>query len=337
MDLTLTVACEEMRAQWDRWVYESDHGTLFHQWDWLIAVRDHTKTILYPLILSKGTTLVAIYPIFLAKRGVFRVAFSPPPQAFLHYLGPAFMQYGSLKQEKKESLYLGVQSVVSKFLFSELHCTYVRVRTVPALLDSRPFRWTGYRVEPMYTYRVDLSKGHEVVYKRFDRKLRDSIRRAEREGVTVEEGEEEDLMALLASLAGHFSQQGFRPRDASSYLLALMNHFYPTNMKIYSAFYKGERVGGMVALTYKKGMALWIGVPKIKIPGISPNDLVQWRAIAWAADQGYAYYELMDGGDNERLRYFKAKYSPDLVIWYSASKFAHRAYRTISDLVMLGS
>ncbi|MCX6692944.1 MAG: GNAT family N-acetyltransferase, partial [Methanomicrobiales archaeon] len=332
-----TVADEVMSTQWDRWVLESTHGTIFHLWNWLIAVRDYTKTTLYPLLLSRGTTPVAIYPVFLAKRGVFRVAYSPPPQAFLHYLGPAFIHYENLKQEKRESLYLGVQNAVSKFLFSDLHCTYVRVRTVPDLLDSRPFRWTGYRVEPMYTYRVDLSKGREVVYQRFDRKLRDSIRRADREGVTVEEGGKEDLIALRASLSYRFAQQGFRSRDASSYLLALMDHFYPINMKVYSAYYRGARVGGMVALAYKGGMALWIGVPKIQIPGISPNDLVQWRAIAWAADQGYAYYELMDGGDNERLRYFKAKYSPDLVIWYSASKFTHRAYRAVADLAIKGN
>jgi len=98
-------------------------------------------------------------------------------------------------------------------------------------------------------------------------------------------------------------------------------------MKIIVAKYNGERVGGLVVLFYKNWSALWIGIPKTDLKGIYPNDLAQWEAIKWACQNGYKYYEEMDAGDDPRLRHFKAKFNPDLVPWYSATKCSSVIYR----------
>ncbi len=74
-------------------------------------------------------------------------------------------------------------------------------------------------------------------------------------------------------------------------------------------------------------MYLWVGIPKSDLAGISPNALIQWEAIKWAYMNGLEYYEEMDAGDDPRLRYFKSKYNPDLVIWYSAQKYSSNLYK----------
>ena len=63
MDLTLTPASDAERDAWDQEVLASPHGTVFHLWDWLTAVRDHTGTELCPLLVYRGTTLLALYPL----------------------------------------------------------------------------------------------------------------------------------------------------------------------------------------------------------------------------------------------------------------------------------
>ena len=74
-------------------------------------------------------------------------------------------------------------------------------------------------------------------------------------------------------------------------------------------------------------MYLWVGIPKSDLAGISPNALIQWEAIRWARKNGLEYYEEMEAGDDPRLIHFKAKYNPDLVIWYSAVKYTSCVYR----------
>jgi hypothetical protein len=185
----------------------------------------------------KGKTLIGIYPIFLRMKGFIKLAFSPPPRAYQLYLGPVIKDYEILKQDKKESIMVYIQEEVDRFLFSKLKCNYVRIRSTPGLFDSRPFKWAGYQIEPHYTYRVNLSEGVNNVWEQFDRKLRVDINKAIREGVTVEEGNKEDIEFIHTSLSRRYIEQGFTPSDHREFLLELYTRFYPENMKIFIARY----------------------------------------------------------------------------------------------------
>ena len=203
------------------------------------------------------------------------------------------------------------------------------VKITPYILDSRPLRWNGYDVVPLYTYFINLTGGVESVWKNLNRKLRVSIEKTRKEGVVIEDGDFEDLEFLRLSLYERFLEQGLKPKKDyyKRYLEEIYKAFYPSNMKIIVAKYNGERVGGLVVLFYKNWSALWIGIPKTDLKGIYPNDLAQWEAIKWACQNGYKYYEEMDAGDDPRLRHFKAKFNPDLVPWYSATKYSSVIYR----------
>jgi len=282
----------------------------------------------------KGNQLIAIYPIFIQKRGMFKLAFSPPSRSYLLYLGPVIRDFDAMKQDKKESLLFDLQESVNRFLFSDVGCKYIRIRSSPGIYDSRFFTWTGFSVTPHYTYRINLSGGIEAVWANFDRKLRVDINKAIREKVEVKQGDYEDLLAISELLSQRFRDQGIKTNDYRDYLIDLYNEFHPENFKIFVAYYNGERVGGMISLCFKRIMYLWIGIPKSKITGISPNDLVQWEAIKWASKNGFEFYEEMDGGDR-RLRGFKAKYNPELAIWYTAVNHSSSFYRWIEKVANL--
>jgi hypothetical protein len=333
MTIQLKTADDRFKEIWDRTVMASAHGTIFHLWSWLKIAEVQSSTQFYPLCAYKGSELVAVYPIFIGKKGFFRIAYSPPPATYLLYLGPVILGYEDLKQDKKESLFTELQKEVDQYIFSNLKCSVSRIRTTPGLFDSRPLKWNGYLVDPLYTYRVDLSKGKDYVWSQFDRKLRVEINRAVREQIIVRNGTREDLLYILESLQLRFKQQGLSPRSYEKYLGELYDQFAPESLKLTIAESDGQRVGGMVSVVSQNGMALWIGIPKSPLKGISPNDLVQWTLIQQACDKGLQYYELMDAGDNPRLIPFKAKYNPQPHIWYSATKYSNAVTRFIGNLV----
>ena len=331
MAITFKEAGEDCQKEWDDLVLSSSHGTIFHTWKWLEIVKKHTGTRFLPLMAYKGNELVALYPVFIQKKGIFTLAFSPPPQTYLLYLGPVIRGYDALKQDKKESLLSDIQEALNTVLISEMGCNYIRIQPAPGIYDSRYLLWAGFSVDPMYTYRIPLSNGIENIWSGFDRKLRVDINRAEREKVEVKEGDLEDLMAIAENLARRFQEQGMKPNDYRNYLRELYSAFSPEHFKVFVARHNGERVGGMVALCFNRIMYLWIGIPKFEVPGISPNDLVQWEGIKWACKNGYAYYELMDG-NNSRLRKYKAKYNPDLCLWYSAEKYSSSVIKLVRTM-----
>ena len=251
------------------------------------------------------------------------------------YLGPVLTGYESLKQDKKESTFILVQEAVDKYLFGEHSCIVSRVRTSPGIPDSRPLRWAGYTIEPLYTYRIPLADGEKPVWENLDRKLRVDINKAVREGVTVRSGDWEDVEFIHRSLFNRYIAQGFKPNDYTEYLRSVFDRFYPGNLKIFVADYKGERAGGIITLCHHDVVYHWVGVAKSSLPGISANDLVQWEAVKWAAENGYKQYEIMDSGDVQRFRQFKAKWNPDLVIWYSAIRYSSPLYKCGENLLRM--
>ena len=211
MTFDIKVAEECNKDKWNEVVALSPHGTIFHTWKWLKIVEKQTDSILYPLIAYQGTNIIGIYPIFLKKKGFINLAFSPPPKAYLIYLGPVIPNYENLKQDKKESIFIKLQDEVDRYLFSELNCKYVRIRSSPGLFDSRPFTWSGYNVEPLYTYRINLTNGPAHVWENFDRQLRVTINKTIREGVIVENGNKEDMEFIHSSSSRRYIEQGLKP------------------------------------------------------------------------------------------------------------------------------
>jgi len=334
MAIELKIASKKDAKKWNKLVEDSAHGTIFHTWDWLKIVEKQTDSKLYSILGYKGTEPVGIYPLFLAKRKGVRLVLSPPPKTLLLYLGPALVNYDRMKQSKRESIFAEFQKKVDEFIVSELKGDYIRIRTAPGLIDSRPLKWGGYEVEPLYTYIINTAKGIKHVWSGLNRKLRVSIEKTKREGVMVEIGDKEDLEFIRESLYTRFEKQGLKPRKDyyKWYLNELYNKFHPKNMKIFIAKYKGERVGGLIVLCYKDWSALWIGIPKTELKGIYPNDLAQWEAIKWACESGCKYYEEMDAGDNPRLRHFKAKFNPELAVWFSAVKYSSPIFRILEKI-----
>jgi hypothetical protein len=320
MSLTLKMLDETTEKSWDDLVQSSSHSSIFHTVAWLKLARQHSHADLLPCMFYKGTQLVAIYPIFIQKKGIIKVALSPPSRSYMLYLGPVIADYESIKQDKRESTFIQIQQDLDKYLFDTMGCKFIRIRSSPGLYDSRPLRWCGYTIDPYYTYRIDLSKGIDYIWEQFDRKLRVDIKKAIREGVTVRIGDKEDLEFIHDSLSTRYQQQGLDSGDYKKYLHAIYSTFSSDNVKIFVAEYKGKRIGGTINLCFNNIMYLWVGIPKCNLVGISPNDLIQWEAIKWAHEHRLTMYEEMDAGDDPRLRYFKSKYNPDLVIWYSAIK-----------------
>lgn len=321
MVIELKIAKGKDREEWDRLVESSPHGTIFHTWKWLKITEKHTKSKLYPIIGYKGTTPIGIFPLFYQKKFLVKTVFSPPPHTGIPHLGPALVDYDKLKQDKKESVFIEFQKQVDEFIYSKIKPNYVFISSSPGLIDSRPFKWTGYQVEPVYDYLVDLGKGMDYVWKEFKKPLRDDIKKAEKSGVCMEEGSKEELCFVYDSSVRRYQEQSKMINLPLEYLLDLYDSFYPRNLRIFVARYHEELVGGIIATCYRDKISFWIGAAKPNLRNISPNDLVQWEAMKWASEQGFRYYEEIGAGV-ERLCRYKSKYNPDLSVYFSVRKYS---------------
>jgi hypothetical protein len=307
---------------WDTLLERSHHATVFHTWECLKLIEKHSGTKLRPLVGKIGTNEVGMMPVFVKRRRGVTMAFSPPPKAGLTYLGPLFVQYDkTLKQQTVEKVLLSSMDSFDHYIKERIKPNFYRMTLGPGYVDARPLSWNGYSVAPEYTYVADLSGGEESIFDNYQKQVRVDIRKAQREGVVVKEGGKEELKSIYGLLADRFLQQGLRTGLTLGYLSELYDLLNPKNLRIFFASHGGEFVAGFICICHRDRASYWAGGGKTDMKGIYPNDVLQWEAMRWAIGQGFKRYEIVDAGD-ERLRHFKSKFNPNLVIWFRAEKYS---------------
>ncbi len=304
-------------VRWNETVDNAPGGTIFHRWEWLRIAEKHSKSKLYPFTcLDDDGTPFGIFPFFYSRMGPLRMVFSPPPGCAMQ-LGPILART-NLKPHKLEHLYKDFQEQIDHFVRG-LGANYILINSSPGLRDIRPFMWSNYDVMPAYTYKIDLTKGETGVWSAFQKKLRSDITRTEKKGLTVKEGSEKDLEFLYESVNRRYEAQNIKLPVSRRYLCDLFQQFGSSHLKLLVALYENRTVGAIIHLAYKDNVIVWEGVGKSDIRGLAVNDLIQWRGIQWAIENGYKTYELM-GANTPRLCEFKSKYSPELDIYFIIKK-----------------
>lgn len=308
-------------SKWDSLVEETSEGTIFHSLNWLKIIEKHTSSKLHPLIGFKGGEIVGVFPLF---RQDFMFSFlktvlSPHGSSLVPYLGPLFLKYNEHKQDKKESILKDLQAAFEDFI-QHISADYVSIVLSPGFLDIRPYQWSGYDVRPCYTYIQNLSD-IESLWNGLKKQLRKNINNAERRGVTVNEGNKKDLDFLYSSVFQRLKEQQLFLEIPKEYLYDLYDTFYPRNLRIFTAEYKGEKVGGLLITCYKDKVSVWFGAVKSEFSGLYPNDLLHWTVMKWTNEQGFRKFEII-GANSPTISFFKARYNLNLQLYFSASKYS---------------
>ena len=249
------------------------------------------------------------------------MVFSPPPHVALFYLGPVLLGVDTLRQEKLENIYFDFQNSVENYILNELRANYISISLSPALQDPRPFDWSGYLVDPLYDYEIDLTRGIEYLFRTIDKKQRQDLNRAKKRGITVEVGQKNEFEKILDLMEIRYAQQHKVVTVPRTYLSDIYES-YKDHITVFVAKYEDEIVTGLIDLHYRDTIYSWIGnlKPIIKISP-SPTDLLNLEAVSYGCEQGFKYYVLLSAAGNERLHsYSSAKFNPELKIRFHAKK-----------------
>ncbi|MFH1722888.1 MAG: GNAT family N-acetyltransferase [Candidatus Altiarchaeota archaeon] len=307
--------------EWDKLVESSPHATLFHKLDFLKPLAKHTKSELALLVGYKKEEKIGGLPIFIQKRSNLKMALSPPREMSIPYLGPILRDWNDLPQYRREPNFHEFIEKADEFLKTEFNPSYISISTPPNMDDARPFKWAGYEVEPMYNYLLDLRVGKGKLWEGLKKKLRQDITRTKKRGITVEEGGKKEFIYVYEQVAERYAEQGKTPSLTKEFLLDVYKNFHPENLRVFVAKFEGQYAGGVIEVYFNDRAESWVGSTKVNVSGVSPNDLIQWQTIEWAAEHGLKDYIII-GANTPRLSSYKLKFNPNPSIYFSAKKYS---------------
>jgi hypothetical protein len=335
--MDLKIASSEDRKKWDSLIAASDGGSVFHTLKYLECMEVHTtekflgrrfhgKLIL--LVAREGTVIVALLPLFLYSGLGLRIVKSGSYNDDLIYLGPVFIGSDSLKPEKLQVRTLHFQKALDTYVKIELKAHLITIRLSPVNTDARPFIWDGYDVEPAYTYIHNLENGTDAIWLGFTKRIRQEIKKAQKSGVSVEQGGIEDAEFIYDKLAARS-----RTNSSKAFVMDIIRSLSPDNCSVFIAKQNDKRLTGLIVLHYHNCAHMWIGFPKMEGDKLHANQLLVWESIKWAHSKGYHTLEFA-GADDFTTFPFKRKFNPRLQPYFTITwaSFLLRCYRYVKRL-----
>lgn len=146
-------------------------------------------------------------------------------------------------------------------------------------------------VQPVAVMVLDLTAGPDEVLAGFKSKWRYNVRLAERKGVAVREGTRDDLAAFHAIYLETAARDGFVGRGRT-YFERLWDVLEPREMlKMWVAEFEGEPIASIICTMMGERVVYNYGASSNEHRNVMPNHLIQWNAIRWAAEKGFAVYD----------------------------------------------
>ncbi|SEO78423.1 Lipid II:glycine glycyltransferase (Peptidoglycan interpeptide bridge formation enzyme) [Halogranum amylolyticum] len=321
--------------EWNSYVDQSPHASVFHHGEALAILAEQSGATLHPLIGYKGQEPVGLLPLFETTLGPFTAVYSPPPHLEVFSLGPALLNFEKLKRRKSERRHRRFVESILTWLDDHLDPDYVDIRTVDRYDDVRPFKWNGFDATPTYTYIVDITRDEETLLTSFSRDARSNICNTDEDAYEIEEGDADAVDFVIEQIRERHDEQDKEYRVTSQFAKSLYHRLPAETIRPYVISVENERVGGVLALEWGDTVYRWQGGAKHDVD-VPVNDLLDWHVVREAKSRGRKRYDLV-GANLPRLCKYKSKFGPTASAYYTLQRRSSRmsiateAYQRLPD------
>lgn len=296
--------------------------TVFQTRAWLSFLEESQRATPVVARVVRGNEMVGWFTGAVVRRFGFKFLGSPLRGFTTSYMG--FNLTADLDP-------LDLVGDLRDFAFRELGCIHVEV------MDRRfspntppPSRFAS---STLGSYEIDLTQPADRILARMNQARRHAIRRAPRNGVTVEQAHDlEFAEEHHAQLCDVFAKRGLPPPYGPERIRQLIRHLEPTGnlLLVRARDPNGKSIATGIFPGFNRLAHFWMGASWRSGQKLLPNEAIQWFVINYWKDRGIAAYEMGGGGD------YKAKYggAPIAVSWLRSSRIARLEQVRASLLVL---
>lgn len=275
-------------AEWDRYVSEHPHGSIFHTAGMLkcqLATRD-----VYPFAYGAVNPQGKLVAVLVASRVVTSSGLKLP-------LAARSVFYAEPLADATEEGRCGLQDLVrehdrqmhSRVLFAEVRPMFDNSE-LQKVLTAQGYERFGY-----LNYEFDLDGDNETLFGRLGPKRRNNVRVAQRRGVAVEECSAGTSVRNLHAMLTESYAVSQLPMVDRSLFEAAEREWGRETYRVYAAYWESRLVAAACFLTYKRRVYCWFA-GALRIPGVSATSLLFWEAIRTYAMEGYQIFDFAGGG-----------------------------------------
>ena len=289
-------------------------ATIYQSLSWLSFLAKTQRGEPVVAVLKEGQEVLGYFTGLIVRKFGVPILGSPFPGWSTDYMG---LRLSSMANRR-----LAVQALMD-FAFQELGCLHLEM--MDRSLTVNDISGLGFQSRVYHSFEVDLTRDEEQLFLKMKSACRRCVRKAEREGVVIEEARDAEFAdEYYAQLQDVFAKQRLVPTYGVERVRQLIRDFQPAGQLL--LLRARNRQGQCIAtgiFPYMNGvMYFWGGASWRHSQSLRPNEALQWQAMKLGKKKGVRTYDMGGGGE------YKRKYGGKEIIipWFGKSKYTWIQY-----------
>jgi Acetyltransferase (GNAT) domain len=276
------------------WAQADDYADRAITREWVEFIADTQHATPVAAELREGASVLGYFCGLVFSRFGLRILGSPFPGWTTDYMGFA-LQPGVPRWMALTAL--------ERFAFKELGCIHFEITDRYLTIDDG--LRAGLSNDMIYSYESDLRESEDTLFGRMKSACRRCIRKAEREGVVIEEAKDEAFASeYWAQLGEVFGKQGLTPTYGLARVQKLIAHLGPTGqlLLLRARDASGECIATGIYPALHTRAHFWGNASRSAKQHLRPNEALHWYAMRYWKARGALTFDWGGGGD------YKQKY-----------------------------
>jgi lipid II:glycine glycyltransferase (peptidoglycan interpeptide bridge formation enzyme) len=281
------IVAEIDRKKWSDFVYNHPYGNIF-QTPEMYEVYQNTKKY-EPVFLAVVNNQDEISGILLA---VIQKEYSG---LLGNFTARSIIQGGPLIKDDDPAVLDFILKEYNEIIKKK--AIYSQFRNFGDWSDSRDiFIKNGFEYEEHLNILVDLTKSEKQLWKEVYSKRRNEVRRATKEGAYFSIEHTEVSLKKCYEILQEVYNRAKLPIPDYHFFYNLYQMGSNPKLLIFCAYYEGEIIGCMLALSFKDKIYDFYAGSMVKYYKKYPNDLIPWEVFKWGKENGYKVFDFGGAG-----------------------------------------
>jgi serine/alanine adding enzyme len=285
------VSTEISQTEWDNFVNRHPDASGYHLWRWREIFQSVFKHECVYLAAWESGQVAGVLPLVCFRSWLFgRFGVSLP-----------FVNYGGVlatSDEARRDLLIAAAEVghARRFKHIEFRHRERQYLTLPA---------KQHKVAML----LALSGSSEELWSRFDRKVRNQVRKAEKSNLQVEIGGAELVEEFYRVFAHNMRDLG-TPVYSRAFFDAVLREF-ADRARVFVVRREGQPIGGAITYTFRETIEVPWASSLREYLSLCPNNLLYWSIIQYAVGQGSTMLDFGRSTPDEGTFQFKRQWGAE--------------------------
>jgi len=272
---------------WNKYVASSSDAHIYHLWEWGSILCKTYRYARHYIVVRMDRNIVGAFPLLYVKSMIFGKRLISLP--FVEYAGPI------LSRDIDPSIAELVLKRLWDYTYTltrKLKAEYTEIRHPPSFLSSI-FLSLGFKaLQRHVAFRVDLTKGESELWKNMDKKSRNSLRKAMKTGMGIEEVNLDGLAQYYDLYLETLKRLGSPPHSFDFFLNVVDAFKQAGLLRMTLAVYDDKPIAGVMVFCFKDTLYWFGNVADRRYRNLNPTNLLLWDTMQFGMKNNFRVFDL---------------------------------------------